>query len=153
MKDLNQFIVFKLDSEQFGIEIIKVQEIIKPQKVTKLPKAEDFIEGIINLRGDIITIIDLRKRLDFNLDENIEPRIMIVKIDGINVGFVVDDASEVIRIEKEDITPPSKGVAGIKTEFIEGIAKVDERLIIVLDLDNILTTSEKVKLEEVAKSY
>ncbi len=152
MSEINQFIIFKLGNEEFGVEITKVQEIIKPQEVTKLPQTANFIEGIINLRGDIITIIDLRKRLDFEIN-NQEDRILVVTINDIDVGFVVDDASEVIRIDNKQISEPSKGIAGIKTEFLDGIAKLENRLIIVLNLDKILTTEEKVKLEEIAENH
>ncbi|OCL25542.1 chemotaxis protein CheW [Orenia metallireducens] len=153
MGTINQFIIFKLASEEFGVEITKVQEILKPQPVTKLPQAADFIEGITNLRGDIITIIDLRKRLDFPLDNEGEDRILVVKINDIDVGFIVDDASEVIRIEEEQIVAPKKGIAGIKTEYLEGIAKLEKRLIILLDLDKILTTEEQIKIEEITESH
>ncbi|PRX35644.1 purine-binding chemotaxis protein CheW [Orenia metallireducens] len=153
MGTMNQFIVFKLASEEFGVEINKVQEILKPQPVTKLPQAAGFIEGITNLRGDIITIIDLRKRLDFPLNDQGEDRILVVKINDIDVGFVVDDASEVIRIEEEQIAAPKKGIAGIKTEYLEGIAKLKERLIIILDLDKILSTEDQIKIEEIAENH
>jgi len=153
MGTINQFIVFKLASEEFGIEITKVQEILKPQPVTKLPQAAGFIEGITNLRGDIITIIDLRKRLDFPLSNQGEDRILVVKINDIDVGFIVDDASEVIRIEEEQIAAPKQGIAGIKTEYLEGIAKLEERLIILLNLDKLLTTEEQVKIEQISETH
>ncbi len=153
MSDINQFIIFKLATEEFGVEITKVQEIIKPQAVTKLPQTANFIEGIINLRGDIITIIDLRKRLDFELNTDSEDRILVVKINGVDVGFIVDDASEVIRIDSEKISKSSGGIAGIKNEYIDGIGKLEDRLIILLNLDKLLSTEEKVTLEEIAESH
>ncbi|MCK8816258.1 chemotaxis protein CheW [Natroniella sulfidigena] len=150
MNKIDQFIVFKLGTEEFGVKITQVQEIIKMKEITKLPQSADFIEGIINLRGDIITIIDLRKRLEFEYDPEAETRIIVVKINDIDVGFIVDDASEVVRIAQEEISQPSGGMAGIKTEFISGIAKLEDRLIILLALDKLLSTTEQAKLEEVA---
>ncbi|WP_408955060.1 chemotaxis protein CheW [Natroniella sp. ANB-PHB2] len=152
MDKINQFIVFKLGREEFGVKIMQVQEIIKRKEVTKLPQSADFIEGIINLRGDIITIIDLRKRLEFNYDPEAETRIIVVKINETEVGFIVDDASEVVRIAQGQVSQPSRGMAGIKTEFIDGIAKLEDRLIILLALNNLLSTTEKAKLEEVVEN-
>ena len=107
--------------------------------------------GYIKDKEANITIIDLRKRLDFSLDNKGQDRILVVKINDIDVGFVVDDASEVIRIEQKQIAAPKKGVAGIKTEYLEGIAKLEERLIILLDLDKILSTEERIKIEEITE--
>ncbi|MCK8827459.1 chemotaxis protein CheW [Natroniella acetigena] len=152
MNKIDQFIVFKLGREEFGVKITQVQEIIKMKEITKLPQSADFIEGIINLRGDIITIIDLRKRLEFNYDPEVETRIIVVRINETDVGFIVDDASEVVRIAQEQIAQPSGGMAGIKTEFIDGIAKLEDRLVILLALDELLSTTEKAKLEEVVEN-
>ena len=147
--DVDQFIGFKLEEQEFGIGITKVDEIIPPEKITNLPGTEDFIEGMINLRGEVIIIVDLRRRLGFEVSPLEETRIMVVDLERAKVGFIVDDASEVIKIDPEKITEPSGGVAGIKDEYLDGIARLDERLVILLDLDKLLSTTERAKIAEV----
>lgn len=149
MASTDQYIVFELGSEDFGIKITEVQEIIKPQEVTTLPQSADFIEGIINLRGEIIIIIDLRKRLGFTTDEKGDSRILIVNINGQGIGFVVDDASEVISISDDVISETATGITGIRDEFLSGVGKLENRLIILLNLNRLLTSKEKGYIEEV----
>lgn len=152
MGKISQFIIFKLEEEEFGVKITDVQEIKERRPITKLPRAASFIEGIINIRGDIITIIDLRKRLGFKAENSPDDRILIVKLNDIDVGFIVDDASQVLRIDEDQISSPSKGIAGLSTEFIGGVAKMEDRLIILLALDQLLTSTEKVHLEEILET-
>lgn len=147
--NLDQFIGFQLEEQEFGIGITDVDEIIPPEEITNLPGTEDFIEGMINLRGEIIIIVDLRKRLGFEVSPLSETRIMVVDLERAKVGFIVDDASEVIKIDPEKITAPSGGVAGIKDEYLDGIARLEERLVILLDLDKLLSTTERAKIAEV----
>ena len=147
--NLNQFIGFQLEEQEFGIGITDVDEIIPPEEITNLPGTEDFIEGMINLRGEIIIIVDLRKRLGFEVSPLDETRIMVVDLEKAKVGFIVDDASEVIKIDSEKITAPSGGVAGIKDEYLDGIARLDDRLVILLDLNKLLSTTERAKIAEV----
>ena len=144
----DQFIGFQLEDQEFGIGIDKVDEIIPPEEVTNLPGTADFIEGMINLRGEVIIIVDLRRRLDFEEAPLEETRIMVVELDRAKVGFIVDDASEVIKITPEEITTPSGGVAGIKDEYLAGVARLDERLVILLDLDKLLSTTERAKIAD-----
>ena len=149
--EMNQFIGFQLEDQEFGIGITEVDEIIPPEEITNLPGTADFIEGMINLRGEIIVIVDLRKRLGFEVSPLEETRIMVVEIKGTNVGFIVDDASEVIKIESEKISEPSGGIAGIKNEYLSGVARLDEKLVILLDLDQLLSTTEQAKISEVGE--
>lgn len=144
----DQFIGFQLEDQEFGIGIDKVDEIIPPEEVTSLPGTADFIEGMIDLRGEVIIIVDLRRRLDFEDAPLEETRIMVVELDRAKVGFIVDDASEVIKITPEEITTPSGGVAGIKDEYLAGVARLDERLVILLDLDKLLSTTERAKIAD-----
>ncbi|MFO7819232.1 MAG: chemotaxis protein CheW [Halanaerobacter sp.] len=144
----NQFIGFQLEDQEFGIGIDKVDEIIPPEEVTNLPGTADFIEGMIDLRGEVIIIVDLRRRLDFEEAPLEETRIMVVELDRAKVGFIVDDASEVIKITPEQISAPSGGVAGIKDEYLDGVARLDERLVILLDLDKLLSTTERAKIAD-----
>ncbi|NLJ85121.1 MAG: chemotaxis protein CheW, partial [Firmicutes bacterium] len=115
---------------------------------TKLPNVIDFVEGVTNLRGEVIPIIDLKKRFGVKATEMTDDsRIIIVDISDNRVGLVVDDVTEVLRISEGDIDPPPRAVAGLKAEYIQGIGKVGERLLILLDVDKILTTEEKIELQ------
>jgi purine-binding chemotaxis protein CheW len=145
-----QLVTFKLGSEEFGVDILKVQEIIKMMNVTKIPNAPVFIEGVINLRGKIIPIVDLRKRLGFEDREfDKSTRIIVVELDGLVLGFIVDSVSEVLRIPEDTIEPPPSMVAGIESEYIEGVGKLDDRLLILLELKKIFSSPEKKDIENI----
>ncbi|SJZ30206.1 chemotaxis protein CheW [Selenihalanaerobacter shriftii] len=147
--ETQQLIVFNLGGEEFGVKITKVQEIIRMTEISKLPNSSEFMSGIINLRGDIISVIDLRKRFGVEQQETKKTRIIIVEMDDQDVGLIVDNVSEVLRIEPEDIDDAPQRVAGIKDDYLKGIGKVEERIIVLLDLDKLLTTEEKIELENV----
>ncbi len=143
-----QLVSFKLDKEEFGVDILKVQEINKMIEITQMPNSPKFVEGIVNLRGRLIPIVDLRKRL------NIEPveydnstRIIIVDVNGIVVGFIVDEVNEVLRINESIMEAPPSMVSNINDEFITSVAKLDNRLLIMLDLEKVLSAQEKEELE------
>lgn len=143
-----QLVIFSLYGEEFGIEITKVREIVKPREITRLPNVVDFVEGVTNLRGEVIPIIDLKKR--FGVEATAitdDSRIIIVDISDNRVGLIVDDVTEVLRISNGDIDPPPRTIAGLKAEYIEGIGKFGDRLLILLDVDRILTTEEKIELQ------
>ncbi|MGM0502647.1 MAG: chemotaxis protein CheW [Bacillota bacterium] len=147
----NQFIAFKLEDQVCGLPITEVDEIIPPREITNLPGTAEFIEGIINLRGEIVVIVDLRKRLEFEVAPKAEARIIVVDIAGIKVGFIVDEASEVIKIEAEQISNPTNAIAGIKNQYLKGIARLEDELVILLDLDRLLSTTEQAKISEVSE--
>jgi purine-binding chemotaxis protein CheW len=143
-----QLVIFRLYGEEFGVEITKVREIVKPREITRLPNVVDFVEGVTNLRGEVIPIIDLKKRFGVEAtDMTDDSRIIIVDISDNRVGLIVDDVTEVLRISAEDIDPPPRTIAGLKAEYIQGIGKVGERLLILLDVDKILTTEERIELQ------
>jgi purine-binding chemotaxis protein CheW len=143
-----QLVTFKLGSEEFGVDILKVQEINKMMNITKIPNAPAFIEGVINLRGKIIPIVDLRKRLGFkDQDYDKSTRIIVVELDGLVLGFIVDSVSEVLRIPENTIEPPPSMVAGIESEYIEGVGKLDDRLLILLELKKVFSSPEKKDIE------
>lgn len=143
-----QLVVFRLYGEEFGVEITKVREIIKPREITKLPHTADFIQGVTNLRGEVIPVIDLRLRFGVETTELTESsRIIIVDINDNRVGLTVDDVAEVLRISEADIDPPPRMVAGLKAEYLQGIGKIGNRLLILLDVDKILTSEEKIELQ------
>lgn len=152
MAEEKQFIIFHLGTEEFGIEITKAHEIVRMQGITELPQSSDFIEGIINLRGDIITIIDLRKRFNLESKTGKETRIIIIDLQNIKAGLIVDSISEVIRINSDDISDPPGRVAGIKRDYLKGIGKINDRLIILLDLNQLLSTEEMIELETIEET-
>lgn len=145
-----QLVTFKLGTEEFGVDILKVQEINKMMNITKIPNAPTFIEGVINLRGKIIPIVDLRKRLGFR-DQPYDKstRIIVVELDGLVLGFIVDSVSEVLRIPENTIEPPPSMVAGIESEYIEGIGKLEDRLLILLELKKVFSSPERKDIETV----
>lgn len=148
--EILQLVTFHLGEEEFGIDILKVQEIIRLLTITKVPNAPHFVEGVINLRGRVIPILDLRKRFNLKIKENDKnTRIIVVIINGMTVGFIVDSVSEVLRIPKETVEPAPPVVAGVESEYIKGVGKLDDRLLILLDLEKLLTEKEKKEISNV----
>ncbi len=149
MRDEDQFIIFHLGKEEFGIKIARAHEIVMMRDITQLPQSSDFMEGVINLRGDLIIVIDLRKR--FNLEATIssETRIIIIDINNVKTGLIVDSISEVLRIRRDQISDPTREIAGIKGDYIEGIGMIDERLIILLKLGRIFSKEEIQELKRI----
>ncbi|ADL12490.1 chemotaxis protein CheW [Acetohalobium arabaticum] len=148
-EETQQLIVFNLSGEEFGVKITKVQEIIRMKEITELPNSSEFMAGIINLRGDIISVIDLRNKFGVTQEETKKTRIIIVEMDDQDVGLIVDSVSEVLRINSENIEDAPDRIAGIKQDYLKGIGKIDERIIILLDLDKLLTAEEKIELENI----
>jgi len=144
-----QLVVFRLGKEEYGVDIAKVQEIVRIQEITRIPQAPSFVEGIVNLRGKIIPIVDLKKRFNLEGEEVSErdKRVIVVNVSNQTIGIVVDSVSEIIRISREDIEPPPPIVAGIEAAYIEGVGKIDKRLIILLNIEKILTEKEKEEIK------
>lgn len=142
--EVKQFVVFGLDRETYGIDINLVREIINMQELTKIPKSAEYIKGIINLRGKIIPVFDLAGK--FELESKPETkltRIVVVEVRGLTVGMIVDVVSEVLRIPSEVIEPSSDMlVTSINEQFVEGIAKYSDRLVIILNLEKVLINSD-----------
>ncbi|MGF7429195.1 chemotaxis protein CheW [Thermoanaerobacterium thermosaccharolyticum] len=146
---LNQIVIFKLNDEEFCVDIMDVLEIIRMQTITKVPDVPSFVEGIINLRGTVIPIIDLKKRLKLKLTNyDDDTRIIIIKINDKSVGFIVDSVTEVLHVENDSIKEAPDVIAGIGKEYIESVVSYDDRLIINLNLEKILTENEKKEIEE-----
>ena len=143
-------IVFALNHEEYGIEVDKVQTIERLSPITRVPKTPAFIKGVINLRGAVVPVIDLRGR--FNLEEtelNENSRIIVVAVNDIEVGFIVDSANDVIDIDTDQIDSPPEIVGGIRAKYLHGIAKLGEgRLLIMLNLNEVLNKQEIIQLEE-----
>ncbi len=144
-----QLVVFQLIDEEYGIEIGKVQEIVNLVKITRMPKAPAFVEGIINLRGGVVPIIDIKKRFDLTTKEHDEKtRIMVVLIEGQAMGMIVDSVSEVLRLPKKDIEPPPPIMGDISSDYIKGVGKVGDRIVTLLDLDKVLSIEIEPELKK-----
>lgn len=151
--ELLQLVSFKIGEEEFGVDILNVQEINKMVLITKVPNSPEFVEGVINLRGRIIPVIDLRTRL--GLPKKVhdkDSRIIVVDLEGKTIGFIVDGVSEVLRIPVSITEAPPEIVSGINSEFIKSIGKLEDRLLILIDLQKILSIEAKQKLEAFAKA-
>ncbi|MEG6521239.1 chemotaxis protein CheW [Desulfotomaculum sp. 1211_IL3151] len=142
-----QTVVFQLMGQVYGVDINAVFEIIRMESITKIPRAPHFVEGVINLRGHIIPVIDLAKRFGLGQNEQTQnSRIIIVEVSGQTIGVIVDLVQEVLRIPINGIEPPPPVVNGIEAAYIRGIAILEERLVILLDQNKILMEEEKDQL-------
>lgn len=147
-----QLVSFFLGDEEFGADILMVQEIIRMQTITRVPNAPHFVEGVINLRGKVIPIVDLRKRLNVNepIEDTRKIRVIVVDVEGKITGFIVDSVSQVLRIPQSTVEPaPSIVSTGIDSEYITGVSKLNDKLLILLDFNKILSKSERQELSEV----
>jgi len=152
-----QLVVFMLKQGdmvcEYGVPITQVQEIITMTRPTQLPQAPDFVEGIINLRGRIIPIIDLKKRFQMGTsDITNDTRSVVVEVEGQTVGIIVDEVSEVLRLANSDIEPAPAIIGGITAEYLTGVGKIEGRLLILLDMNKILSDQEKADLVGVTNS-
>lgn len=146
-----QLVIFELENENYGVDIASVEGIIKLQEITRLPHAPKFIEGITNLRGSIVPVVDLRTRFGLPAQQPTrETRIVIANMDGNKVGIVVDAVTQVIRVSEEKIEPPPQMSVTINSAFIKNIAKLDDQLVILLDLGKVLSTEEREALTVMA---
>lgn len=146
--ELLQLVSFTIGEEEFGVDILKVQEINRVVDITSVPHTPEYVDGVINLRGKVIPIIDLRRRFGMERKEKDKnTRNIIVELDHTVIGFVVDSVNEVLRIQKSVAEPPPPIIAGIEADYITAIAKVDNRLLILLDLDRVLTTKEYTEID------
>lgn len=146
---LLQLVTFTLGTEEYGVDIMRVQEIIRMQDITRVPQMPPFIEGVINLRGNVIPVIDLRKRFALPVaEQTVQTRIVVVNVEGRVTGVVVDAVSEVMRVGEDQLEPPPPVVAGIGHEYLRGVGKIGGRLVILLDLDRVLTVAEHEQLDK-----
>ena len=147
--ELLQLVSFKIGEEEFGVDILKVQEINRMMQITKVPNSPNFVDGVVNLRGRIIPVIDLRTRLGMpRIEHGKETRIVVVELSGTTVGFIVDEVSEVLRIPKNITEAPPEMVSGLDSEYITAVGKLEDRLLILLDLEKVLSTEQKIELIE-----
>ncbi|HID29259.1 MAG TPA: purine-binding chemotaxis protein CheW, partial [Desulfobacterales bacterium] len=149
-------VCFWVDREEYGIEIMKVQEIIRIDEITAVPNAPRFVEGIVNLRGNVLPVLDMRTRFGLDKGERTEQnRIIVVDISGKTTGIIVDSVSEVLRIPRKQIEFPPDFIteAGVEGRYIEGIGKLDEgkRIIVLIQVDALLTGDEKEELSDIGE--
>lgn len=149
MSDSVQVATFNIGAEEYGVDISQIQEIIRMVEITRVPRTPAFMEGVINLRGQLIPIIDLRARFGM---ERMAPtkntRIIVTDVGTKRVGIIVDSASEVLTIPLEAIEQAPEMIAGVGADYLQGVGKVGARLIILLDLTMVVTAQERRALEE-----
>jgi purine-binding chemotaxis protein CheW len=157
-EDTIQLVTFQVGMEEYGLDINSITEVVRPLKITPLPKMPAFVEGVINLRGVIIPTVDLRNRFELKTinNESRKMRMIITRgavhktagATGDLLGLVVDNVDEVIHVPKKDIDPAPEAATGRNADFITGVGKVGDRLIILLDITRILSQQERVALAE-----
>ena len=145
----DQYLVFSSKSQEFGIQAMRVHEISAPLGITKIPNTPAHIEGIVNLRGRLVSVIDFRKKFRFEVKEHDEDtRVIIVECGGFPTGIIVDSVEEVIKIPDEKVQKLPEGiVTTVSQEYITGMGMLDNRLIVLLDVDKVLTKAELSELE------
>ncbi|MGI6084830.1 MAG: chemotaxis protein CheW [Acetivibrionales bacterium] len=151
---IQQLVKFNIADLDFAIGIKQIFQILKPQEIFKVPNTPPFIEGLINLRGKVMTVFNLRKRFNLPEKENDEnTKILIIKMNNYLLGFTVDNVSEIIRIPEEEIveTPPS--LSNLDKRFLSGVAKMGEKLILLLDPEKILTPDEENQVKEIVEEH
>ncbi|MGA2480249.1 MAG: chemotaxis protein CheW [Spirochaetia bacterium] len=141
--EVKQLISFTVGAEEYGLELLRVKEVIRMRQITWLPKAPSCVKGIINLRGDVIPIIDLRERFGLaSQEKSAMTRVIVVDVDGKSVGMVVDSASQVVRVPADQFDPPPSVMGAESRDFITAVGKLGDKLIIMIDIDRILSTEE-----------
>jgi len=142
-----QIVAFRVGREEFGVDVKKVEGVISLVDITRMPRAPEFVEGIINLRGQIIAVVDLATRLGIAAGERSPAtRIVVVEARDVKVGLIVD-SPEVININIEDIEPsPAIALGGVESAFIKGVVKLDDRLLILIDVDRVLSEEERTDI-------
>lgn len=152
--DVRQLVVFKLAGGSFALDIQYVREINRLTEVTTIPTAPEFVEGIMNLRGIVIPVVNLGLRFGLDRSEvSKDSRIVVIEADSHVMGLVVDEVSEVLRLSEDEIEPATNmATGGVAVDFIEGVGKVNERLILLLSPGKLFTEEEKVALDDLAQS-
>lgn len=150
-----QLVMFTVSGEKYAIDIMKAKEIIKPVKVTPLPDVPEFIKGVINLRGMLLPVISMKERLGIateNIEElGHEARVILVAMEKMVVGIFVDSVDEIIRVSFKDIQAPPRIAKGIGSEYLQGICRMEGEALVMLDLNKILSSSEKIMMEGLKK--
>lgn len=157
-KQSNEYVIFELAGESYAVDVTPVENVLRMVEITEVPHAPSFVEGIVNFRGNVMPVIDLRKRLDLPVSEYTkQTRIMAVSLDKQMVGMIVDAVSEVAEIPSDIIEPPSPILLDVDSDFLKGIAKMpvdgeEGRLVIILDLARVLSEQSQEALAEFAEN-
>ena len=146
-------VTFRVGTELFGVPISAVQEIVRVPAIARIPQSPDFVEGVINLRGRVITVIDMRKRLgqralNIHDGENKKARILVVEADRRLVGVIVDEVAEVLRLAEDQTEPAPPMVAGLSNQYIRGVGKLQDDLLILIEIEKILTAEQLNAIDE-----
>jgi len=145
---MEKFAVFKIGNEDFGVNISRVVEILKSQKIYFLPELPDFISGVINVRGDVIPLLDLIKRFGVHTGTGGKCRIIVVRCEDEKIGLLVDEIDKIVPFSPEEISAPPAMFMGLKTEYLTGLGKKEDRIVILLNIERLLTSEEKIVLRE-----
>ncbi|MDR1100312.1 MAG: chemotaxis protein CheW [Treponema sp.] len=156
MAEQNQLVTFQLGEELYGINIMDVKEIVRVQDIRAIPNAPLYVEGIFNLRSEIIPIINLHKRFHLKKTLNSEEDellsgFIIIDIDGMKLGVIIDRVSRVVTIEKDDIQPPPQMLSGIGAEYIQGVVRQDQGYLIILDIRDLFNPKELQKIADLRR--
>lgn len=152
MAKVLQLVGFNVGREFFGVSIGAVKEIIRVPDITPVPDTPDFVEGVVNLRGRIVPVVDMRRRVGIqSAERNRGNRILVLELAGKVVGLIVDSASDIIKISEEAIEPPPDIVSSIGAEYVTGVGKLEGKLIVLLDLTRLLSAEEMRKVEVVGR--
>ena len=142
-ENVRQFVEFNLGDEKYGVDILQVKTIERMMPITRVPKAPKFVEGVINLRGEIVPVIDLKKRFDLPPSETTDnTRIIIVTVDDMTVGMIVDSATEVVQLSQDEIEPAPSITGSIDSDYLDGVGKIDGKLLILLNVAKLLKPQE-----------
>lgn len=148
----SKVIVFQLKDQQYGVDIHQIRSIERVQNITAVPNTSDFIEGVINLRDEVIAVIDLRERLHIEQTERTDQtRILIVSVDHVQIGLIVDSATDVLDIDPATIDPSPEIVGEVDVTYVKGVAKLEDHLLILLDLERVLNFNEMREVKEVVE--
>ncbi len=144
-----QLVTFRVGGEEFGLDVFSVHEILRYEPPTPMPKAPAFVDGVLDVRGTLVPVVDLRRRFEVGeLRYDEDTRIVLVDFGGERLGLVVDEVREVLRVPETAVAPPPSFVRGLAAEFLRGIVKLGDRLVVLVDLDRILSSQERIALQQ-----
>lgn len=144
-----QLVTFRVGGEEFGLDVFSVHEILRYEAPTPMPRAPAFVEGVLDVRGTLVPVVDLRRRFEVESpSHDDETRIVLVEFGGERLGLVVDAVTEVLRVPETSVLPPPQFVRGLAAEFVRGIVRLGDRLVVLVDLDRILSSQERIALQE-----
>lgn len=143
-----QLVTFRLGPEEFGLDVFAVHEILRYQAPTPVPRAPEFVEGVIDVRGSLVPVVDMRRRFELaDAPLNDETRIVVVEHGGERLGLVVDSVTEVMRVPETAVSEPPAYIRGLAAEFVRGIVRMEARLVVLIDIERILSSQERIALE------